>query len=58
MNCPKCDFQTKVYDSRYHSHYVRRRRECLNCGHRFTTMEIYTEQYEDLMKGKKTDAEN
>ena len=42
MRCPKCAFQEdKVIDSRASREggTIRRRRECLSCGHRFTTYE-------------------
>ena len=42
MHCPFCDAEeTKVIDSRLASEgaQVRRRRECLHCGERFTTYE-------------------
>lgn len=42
MHCPFCDAEeTKVIDSRLASEgaQVRRRRECLGCGERFTTYE-------------------
>ena len=42
MHCPFCsDHETKVIDSRLvaDGEQVRRRRECLNCGERFTTFE-------------------
>ncbi len=42
MHCPFCDAEdTKVIDSRLanEGHQVRRRRECLTCGERFTTFE-------------------
>lgn len=40
MRCPYCGFaDTKVTDSRDADEGIRRRRECLNCGQRFTTME-------------------
>jgi transcriptional repressor NrdR len=42
MRCPKCGFQDdKVIDSRAsrEGSTIRRRRECLSCGHRFTTYE-------------------
>jgi len=42
MRCPRCTCQDdKVVDSRATKEGagVRRRRECLNCGHRFTTYE-------------------
>jgi len=42
MKCPYCgNVDTKVVDSRYSEDMgaIRRRRECLNCGKRFTTYE-------------------
>ncbi|MDQ5810118.1 MAG: transcriptional regulator NrdR [Actinomycetota bacterium] len=42
MQCPYCDFEdTKVIDSRLSEtkDAIRRRRECLSCGKRFTTYE-------------------
>ena len=42
MFCPKCStIDDKVIDSRLsrEGHSIRRRRECLGCGHRFTTYE-------------------
>ena len=42
MYCPFCAFEeTKVIDSRLsgEGQQVRRRRECLRCGERFTTFE-------------------
>ncbi len=42
MRCPACGFgEDKVIDSRSTKDgtVTRRRRECLNCGHRFTTYE-------------------
>src|SRR5712692_2461596 len=40
MNCPFCSQNdTKVTDSRPESEGIRRRRECLGCGRRFTTLE-------------------
>jgi len=38
--CPSCGYQdSKVVDSREVNEGVRRRRQCLKCGHRFTTYE-------------------
>ncbi len=43
MRCPYCGFaDTKVTDSRDADDGIRRRRECLSCGQRFTTMERMT----------------
>lgn len=42
MQCPKCiSLETKVLDTRIgkNESSIRRRRECLNCGYRFTTIE-------------------
>ena len=43
MKCPNCGYEdSKVVDSRpvEENNSIRRRRECLECGHRFTTYEI------------------
>lgn len=42
MNFPKCGSETQVINSRQprDGDYVRRRRECEACGHRFTTTEV------------------
>ena len=40
MKCPYCGFEdSKVTDSRAMEGGIRRRRECLSCGQRFTTVE-------------------
>ncbi len=40
MLCPSCGYyDSKVIDSREVNEGVRRRRQCLECGHRFTTYE-------------------
>lgn len=40
MRCPQCAKQdTRVVDSRPEEMSIRRRRECGNCGHRYTTYE-------------------
>ena len=44
MRCPKCtSIEDKVIDSRISKEgsTIRRRRECLECGHRFTTNEEF-----------------
>ncbi len=41
MKCPSCGFEeTKVIESRQSHDKIRRRRECVECGYRFTTFEI------------------
>lgn len=40
MHCPKCNSEdTKVVESRDAGSAIRRRRQCLKCGNRFTTYE-------------------
>ena len=40
MNCPFCGYtESKVTDSRISESGIRRRRECLSCGQRYTTNE-------------------
>ena len=54
MRCPKCGRQDdKVIDSRgsREGSTIRRRRECLGCGHRFTTYEEI--EHEGLMMVKR-----
>ena len=52
MKCPKCSkSENKVVDSRIvrDDTAIRRRRECIECGHRFTTYE-YIEKAEVLVE--------
>lgn len=39
MRCPNCKNESQVIDTREAENSIRRRRECLNCQHRFTTYE-------------------
>lgn len=50
MTCPKCFEKTKVIDSRHEEDYIRRRRVCSNCNHRFFTIEIDEDYYEKMVK--------
>ena len=53
MRCPFCTYQeTKVVDSRLvgEGEQVRRRRECLSCGERFTTFEAAELMLPQLIK--------
>jgi transcriptional repressor NrdR len=57
MRCPKCAAEDdKVIDSRSSGDgaQIRRRRECLKCGTRFTT---YEEMYREKLRVKKRDGE-
>lgn len=45
MNCTKCGKATRVINSRpVKRNGVRRRRLCMTCEHRFTTVEVVDEQ--------------
>ena len=50
MTCPKCFEVTKVIDSRHEEDSVVRRRECLICGLRFTTIEIDKDLYDKIKR--------
>ena len=42
MGCIQCKGDTKVHKTvKNHDFYVLRTRECLRCGHRFKTLEIF-----------------
>ena len=55
MKCPHCGYEdSKVIDSRDVNETVRRRRECLGCGFRFTTHErIQTSNLVIIKKDKR-----
>jgi len=54
MICPYCGFQdSKVVDSRSVGDGIRRRRECLKCGARFTTYERFQAATFSLIKKDK-----
>lgn len=50
MECPNCERETrqKVIDKRNNGpeNSIRRRRECLTCGERFTTYELRSDMIE------------
>ena len=48
MICPKCGADTIVVDSRRSDANIKRRRKCLRCGNRFSTMEIDLDVYTAL----------
>ncbi len=53
MRCPKCtSIDDKVIDSRIskEGNTIRRRRECLECGHRFTTTETLVREGLSVVK--------
>ena len=52
MTCPFCDFDdSKVIDSRTVENAVRRRRQCIRCGLRYTTLERVQGAVLTLIKG-------
>lgn len=53
MKCSKCGrWNDRVTNSRLSLSgvTVKRRRECMDCGFRFTTHEVHMEQYEKLLR--------
>ena len=50
MTCPVCGGKAHVLESRSDGETVRRRRECLECGHRFITQEMDTDQMDRRLK--------
>lgn len=59
LYCSQCNSNqfTKVVDSRDNGVYIRRRRKCCTCGHRFTTKEKL-EGADPINKGKLREAFN
>lgn len=52
VQCPKCNGESHVIDSRDEESARRRRRKCDSCGHRYTTYEIHAEEYNRIRKLK------
>lgn len=52
--CNKCHSETVVIDSRDEDGYVRRRRKCVSCGHRYSTVEFLKEDFDKVMKSVRT----
>ena len=48
MTCPQCGAETHIINSRKTCDSVRRRRECCECGYRFTTIEIEQDLFNKL----------
>jgi transcriptional regulator NrdR family protein len=56
MNCPVCSHDSRVLKTLE----TERRRECLRCGHRFTTTEILKDEHqrrEELLRDARALAE-
>lgn len=53
MKCPKCkSFNQHIVDSRTESSCVKRRRECKDCGYRFSTTEIQNDKLNQYEKDR------
>jgi transcriptional repressor NrdR len=51
VNCPRCESQTKTLETRrVPDGAIRRRRECPDCGHRFTTYERAVPEQLEVIK--------
>ena len=50
MTCPNCNSRTKVVDSRTDEDSTERRRECVACGYRFTTVEVDKDLFERMVR--------
>lgn len=51
MKCPSCQSTNlEVRDTRATENSVRRRRECMSCGHRWTTLELDQQTYESAKR--------
>lgn len=50
VQCPKCNGESHVIDSRDEESARRRRRKCDSCGHRYSTYEIHAEEYNRIRK--------
>lgn len=57
--CPECSsMKNSVVNTRFHSgddagRYRRRRRECVHCGARFSTIEIADDNYGELQRARR-----
>ena len=52
--CPECGDDSLVLNKRYYTKIDRvgRTRECVNCGHRWKTVEITVEDLKKLTRGQ------
>lgn len=54
MKCPYCGGKTRVSQSRQREKFFQRRHICQNCHTRFSTYEITTKEYRELIRYMKT----
>lgn len=52
VQCPKCNGESKVIDSRDEESARRRRRRCERCKYRYTTYEIHADEYNRIRRLK------
>jgi transcriptional regulator NrdR family protein len=52
VQCPRCNGESSVIDSRDGETSRRRRRKCNSCEHRYTTYEVHADDYERLQTFK------
>ena len=50
MTCPVCNAKTKILETRSDAESINRRRQCLRCGYRFSTVEMDKDLYKRLSK--------
>lgn len=50
MTCPVCNSKTKTIETQPQEDCVCRRRECLECHYRFTTIELDLDFYKRMVK--------
>ena len=54
MNCPICQHtEHSVAKTEPTKHTIRRRRQCLRCGHRWTTFEGLSDVHDELARLKR-----
>ena len=49
IKCRECGGKTKVVDTYNAKNGIRRRRVCRNCAHRMSTLEVFADDYENLL---------
>ena len=50
MTCPVCNAKTRILETRSDEESINRRRECLRCGFRFSTVEMDKDLYKRIAK--------
>ena len=53
IKCPKCGgYDNKVSSTKDKGNFIMRIRKCLDCGHRWDTVERIAETYKEYQKGE------